>query len=149
MKSWNELTITDDFIFCKVMQNEVLCKQMVEVLLNIKIDKLQYIEPQHSIIPDYASRSIRLDIYAKDSDRVYDIEIQTTDKRNLEKRARYYQSLMDIDQLEHNVDYNRLKDSYIIFICTFDPFKEDALTYTITQTIKERPGAGQTHFKDF
>ena len=47
---------------------------------------------------------------------------------------------MDIDQLEHNVDYNRLKDSYIIFICTFDPFKEDSLTYTITQTIKERPG---------
>ena len=47
---------------------------------------------------------------------------------------------MDIDQLEHNVDYNSLKDSYIIFICTFDPFKEDSLTYTITQTIKERPG---------
>lgn len=38
------------------------------------------------------------------------------------------------------MDYNRLKDSYIIFICTFDPFKEDSLTYTITQTIKERPG---------
>ena len=140
MKSWNDLTITDDFIFCKVMQNEVLCKQMVEVLLNIKIEKLQYIEPQHSIAPEYASRSIRLDIYVKDSDRVYDIEIQTTNKRNLEKRARYYQSLMDIDQLEHNVDYNSLKDSYIIFICTFDPFKEDSLTYTITQTIKERPG---------
>ena len=51
-------------------------------------DKLEYIEPQHSVAPEYASRSIRLDIYVKDSDRVDDIEIQTTDKRNLEKRAR-------------------------------------------------------------
>ena len=43
-------------------------------------------------------------------------------KRNIEKRTRYYQSLIDIDQLEKNMDYRKLKESYIIFICTFDPF---------------------------
>ena len=42
-------------------------------------------------------------------------------KRNIEKRTRYYQSLIDIDQLEKNMDYRKIKESYIIFICTFDP----------------------------
>lgn len=36
MKPWHELGITDDFIFCKVMQNESICRQMLELLLNTR-----------------------------------------------------------------------------------------------------------------
>lgn len=35
--------------------------------------------------------------------------MQTTDKRNLEKRTWYYQSLIDIDQLSKKMNYNELK----------------------------------------
>ncbi|WP_318662850.1 Rpn family recombination-promoting nuclease/putative transposase [Treponema sp.] len=139
MKPWHELGITDDFIFCKVMQNESICRQMLELLLNIKIDRLDYVQNQYSISPDYNSHSIRLDVYVKDKDKVYDIEIQTTDKHNLEKRARYYQSLMDIDQLERSMDYRQLKESYVIFICTFDPFGIDSMIYTVKQVFAEYP----------
>ena len=76
MKPWHELGITDDFIFCKVMQNESICRQMLEILLNIKIDRLDYVQNQYSISPDYNSHSIRLDVYVKDKDKVYDIEIR-------------------------------------------------------------------------
>lgn len=55
-------------------------------------------------------------------------------KRNIEKRTRYYQSLIDIDQLEKNMDYRKLKESYIIFICTFDPFGKGLPVYT-TKTV--------------
>lgn len=139
MKPWNELKITDDFIFCKVMQNESICRQMLELLLNIKIDRLEYIHNQYAIAPDYGSHSIRLDVYVRDSEKIYDIEIQTTDKHNLEKRVRYYQALMDIDQLERSMDYRHLKESYVIFICTFDPFMYDSLIYTVKQNFLERP----------
>lgn len=55
-------------------------------------------------------------------------------KRNIEKRTRYYQSLIDIDQLEKNMDYRKLKESYNIFICTFDPFGKGLPVYT-TKTV--------------
>ena len=38
----------------------------------------------------------------------------------LPKRSRYYQLVMDSEILKKRVNYSRLNDSYIIFICTFD-----------------------------
>lgn len=134
-KSYDELTITDDFLFCKVMSNPDLCKEMIEILLDIEVDHLDCVERQHVINPDYDRHSIRLDVYVKDSDRVFDIEMQTTDKANLEKRTRYYQGLIDIDHLEHEMDYKTLKESYIIFICTFDPFNSNLIKYSVSQCL--------------
>lgn len=140
MKPYDQLTITDDFIFCKVISNHDLCRQMVETLLDIEIDRIEFITNQYPIQPALNKRGIRMDIYVKDSNRIFDIEIQTTNKYDLEKRTRYYQALMDIDQLEHSANVKELKECFIIFICTFDPFKEGALIYTVVQSFKERPG---------
>lgn len=135
MKTYDELTITDDFLFCKVMSNPDLCQEMIEILLDIKIDHISFIEQQHSIAPEYTKHSIRLDVYVKDSDRIFDIEMQTTDKYDLEQRTRYYQGLMDIDQLQHEMDYKKLKETYIIFICNFDPFYSNYSKYVVTQCL--------------
>ena len=136
-KKWEDLTITDDFMFCKVMQNEEICRKLLEILLHIKIGKLKFQEPQKSIQITGESRGIRLDVYAADSDRVFDIELQTTDERNLELRTRYYQGVMDIDELARGSDFHALKESYIIFICTFDPFGDNLPIYTVRQTFDE------------
>ena len=136
-KDWDDLTIADDFMFCKVMQNEKLCKQLLEILLHIKISKLKFQEPQKNIKITSESRGIRLDVYVKDSNRIFDIEIQTTDKKNLELRTRYYQGVMDIDELEQGRKFNELKESYIIFICMFDPFGDNLPIYTVKQIFDE------------
>ena len=140
MKCYDELTITDDFFFCKIMSEPTLCKQMIEVLLNIEVDHIENINNQHSIAPSYDSRSIRLDVYVKNSDKIFDIEMQTTNKYNLEKRSRYYQSVLDLDDLSKNMDYKKLKESYIVFICTYDPFLQGILQYTVEQSFLEKPG---------
>ena len=31
LKPWEELTITDDFMFCKVMSDPALCKELLEM----------------------------------------------------------------------------------------------------------------------
>ena len=31
LKPWEELTITDDFMFCKVMSDSALCKELLEM----------------------------------------------------------------------------------------------------------------------
>ena len=55
--------------------------------------------------------------------------LQTVSNLPLGKRARYYQSNMDLDCLEKGADYTALKKCYVIFICTFDYFKKDAPVY--------------------
>ena len=42
-KPWNELTFADNYIFCKVMLDEELCKKFIEILLGIKIAKIEYL----------------------------------------------------------------------------------------------------------
>ena len=48
----------------------------------------------------------------------------------LPKRTRYYQAMIDMAETEKGQDYQDLKESYIIFICTFDPFKQGKPMYT-------------------
>ena len=55
--------------------------------------------------------------------------MQTVSNLPLGKRARYYQSNMDLDCLEASTDYTALKKCYVIFLCTFDYFKKDAPVY--------------------
>ena len=136
-KRWEDLTITDDFMFCKVMSDPDICKELLEILLHIKIERLEFQEPQKSFKLTSESRGIRLDVYVKDSNRVFDIELQTTNERNLELRTRYYQGVMDISELEKGEFFSNMKESYIIFICMFDPFGADMPIYTVKQTFAE------------
>ena len=136
-KRWEDLTIMDDFMFCKVMSDPDICKELLEILLHIKIERLVFQEPQKSFRLTSESKGIRLDVYVKDSNRIFDIELQTTNERNLELRTRYYQGVMDISELEKGEFFSNMKESYIIFICMFDPFGADIPIYTVKQTFAE------------
>lgn len=133
-KAYNEysrLTLANDFIFAKVMMNEKLCKKLLEVILGIKIERIEYVETQKTIFHIIKSRSVRLDVYVKDSEKtVYNIEMQTTNTRNLPKRSRYYQGMIDLNLLKKGKDYKQLNKSYVIFICTFDVFNKGRHIYT-------------------
>ena len=129
-KPVEELTFTDDYMFGYVMRNPEICKELLERLLKIKIERLEYPELQKSISPYYEAKGVRLDVYVKDSDKVFDIEIQNGRKSNIGKRTRYYQSMIDIDNLLKGASYTSLNESYIIFLCTFDPFEKGLPHYT-------------------
>ena len=134
VKPLEELTIQDDFMFGAVMLNPRLCKQLLELVLGVKIRRIEY----QTIDQRYASKSIRLDVYVEDDEgTVYDVEIQTTDKKNLPKRTRYYQGLIDLNILEKGGDYQSLRKSFVIFICTYDPFGKGRWVYTFENHCKE------------
>ena len=128
-KRVDELSFTDDFMFGTVMKNKTICKGVIERLLHIKVGKIEYPSLQKTIAPFYESKGIRLDVYVSDSDRIFDIEIQTSIPPSLPKRTRYYQSLMDVDNLLRGQSYAELKESYVIFICTQDPFGKGLPVY--------------------
>ena len=134
------LTITDDFMFGAVMRDPKLCKPLLEMILGVKIRKIEYPELQKTLNERYGSKSIRLDVYVEDeAGTVYDVEIQTTEKKHLPKRTRYYQGVMDLHILEKGEDYSKLRRSYIIFICTYDPFGKGRWQYTFENLCKEDP----------
>ena len=124
-KNFEELTFADDWMFQKVMQNPKICAELVARLLHINVDHVEYPELEKTIAPYYTSKGVRLDVYLKDSDKVIDIECQANLKLALGKRMRYYQSMIDIDSLMKGEEYENLKESYILFICKDDPFKDD------------------------
>ena len=138
MKPIEELTFTDDYTFGYVMRNEEICKGLLERLLDIKIDRLEFPKLQKSIAPHYASKGVRLDVYVQDSTRVFDIEIQNSLDDELPTRTRYYQSMMDIDLLLKGRKYSELKESFVIFVCQDDFFGEDLPCYTFSNLCHEK-----------
>lgn len=70
-------------------------------------------------------------MYAKDENKTrYNVEMQIEKKPALGKRSRYYQSQMDMEMLLIGEDYVELPNTYVIFICDFDPFWEGKYRYT-------------------
>ena len=130
-KAFEELKISDDFMFSVVMRNPKYCKPFLERVLGIRIARIEYPEYQDTIDLTYDAKSVRLDIFVEgDEDSVYCIEMQTTNNKNLPKRARYYESMIDLNILEKGEDYRKLKKNFVIFVCTFDLFGEGRHIYS-------------------
>ena len=137
-KEFKELTFADDFMFAKVMLNEKLCKQLIEIVLEVKIKRICYPEEQKVIDPSYDSKSVRLDVYVDDEKgTIYNIEMQTTNPGNIPKRARYYQGMIDLNLIEKGEDYAKLAKSYVIFICMDDVYGMDKPAYRFENYCKE------------
>lgn len=140
-KLFDELTIADDFMFGVVMRNPELCKPLLEMLLGIRIERIEYQETQKIIDLTADSKSVRLDVYVEDEKHsVYDIEMQTSSKRNLPKRSRYYQGMIDLNLIDKGADYEELNKSFVIFICTFDLFGEGRHIYTFENRCTQNTG---------
>ncbi|MCM1225470.1 MAG: Rpn family recombination-promoting nuclease/putative transposase [Lachnospiraceae bacterium] len=138
-KKWENLGISNDFIFGKVMQDAELCKGLLQrILPNLEIDHIEYPQAQKSIRPDVDAKSIRIDVYVHDGKgTVYSIEMQAADTRELPKRTRYYQSMIDLQMIDKGQHYKQLKPCYIIFICPFDLFGQGRHIYTFENICRE------------
>ena len=54
-KIWESLTISNDFIFAKVMRDKEICRETLEILLDKKIGDIEYIDNQKVIDMRYES----------------------------------------------------------------------------------------------
>ncbi len=69
-----------------------------------------------------------------ESRKVYDVEIQTSRKPDIARRTRAYHAMMGGDILDKyrsgGRTYSDIPDTFVIFICTFDPFSMGKHVYT-------------------
>ena len=132
IKSFDELTFQDNFIFQKVMLKKHICKAVLERLLDISIKDIVYIHEEKNLDVRWDTKSVRLDVFVNDDKgTVFNIEMQTSkDMEELVKRTRFYQSILDMYHIQKGQKYTTLNDSYVIFICTFPVFTGDRHKYT-------------------
>ncbi len=150
---WDSLTFANNYVFQEVLKNKKLCQYLIEKILHIQIKDIRYlIEERHINSARISSKSIRLDVYVENEEgTVLDIEMQVTGENStvnagkdetvvvsgLPLRTRYYQSLISVDMLKRGMEYRELRKSYVIFICTFDPFGKGLPLYHFTYRCKE------------
>lgn len=130
MVEYSQLGISDNFMFGLIMQEPERCRRFLEQILGFPIEHIEYVEREKSVEEKIDAHGIRLDIYAEDGRAIYDCEMQTSLGKKLPKRSRYYQGHIGINHLKPGDDYEKLKKSFIIFICTFDPFEAGRYVYT-------------------
>ena len=132
IKSFDELTFQDNFIFQKVMLKKPICKAVLERLLDISIKDIVYIHEEKNLDVRWDTKSVRLDVFVNDDKgTVFNIEMQTSkDMEELVKRTRFYQSILDMYHIQKGQKYTTLNDSYVIFICTFPVFTGNRHKYT-------------------
>ena len=136
-KNLQELTIKDNFMFGAVMIEEANCRGFLEMVLGIPIQSLS-IDLEKSMVyhPEY--KGIRLDVIARDKANThYNVEMQVLPKAALGQRSRYYHSQIDMELLTSGLDYSKLPNSFVIFVCDYDPFGLKKYCYTFFNRCEE------------
>ena len=123
-------------MFAAVMLDEENAKGVIERALDIQVDHVE-ISYEKSIVYNPEYKGIRLDVYLKDDkNRHFNVEMQVANTEIL-KRSRYYHSQIDMELLSTGIDYEQLPETYVIFICDYDPIGLGKYKYTRCQMIEE------------
>ena len=127
--------LTNDIIFGWIMKSEENCLAIIRAILpELNITSIIHKEVQHDITPVASTRGVRFDAVVQDDQkRYYDIEMQVENTGDLGKRARYYQSQIDNETLMKGQTFHDLKESFVIFLCAFDPFSHGLRRYQFHQ----------------
>ena len=132
---YEKLTIRNKFMFGKVTQNPVIAQKMADLLTPVEIGAVTEAEREKFLQHRSSSKYVKLDMYLEDENgRVVDTEMQNKSnnkmvQEELPLRIRYYQGMIDQEILSTGTDYIFLKETYIIFICTYDPFGKGKYVY--------------------
>ncbi len=138
-KKFKDLTIRDAFMFAAVMSDSEICRKVLELALGIPVSEV-HVQTEKTMAYHSEYHGVRLDVFASDMAKTrFNVEMQVILQRFLPKRSRYYHDQIDMDALLSGDTYENLPDTYVIFICDFDPFNEGLYRYS-TGTYCEETG---------
>lgn len=138
-KSLQDLTLLDRFLFAEVMEDPKTFENILSIILGEDISIKGRPQSEHESRTSPLKRQVRLDVWAEDeTDAVYNVEAQKENTKNLPRRSRFYQALIDSKLLDPGeVDFSNMKDCYSIIIAPFDLFGRGLYQYTFQMTCAE------------
>lgn len=138
-----DLNLLDKFLFDEAMEDEENknMKTLLDIILGQDTHLKQPPQTEKECRSSFEKRQIRLDVYTVDEDDVvYDTEPQKTNTKNLPKRSRLYQGMIDSRLLPPGcIDFNLLNPVVIIMIMPFDLFGYELYRYTFKMQCEEVP----------
>ncbi|RHV36745.1 Rpn family recombination-promoting nuclease/putative transposase [Ruminococcus sp. OM05-10BH] len=121
IKTYDQLTVADNFLFRKIMQKPEICKQVLERILGRGLTNISY---QESL----------LGMLVKDDENTYyALEMLQEGTKEIPKRARKYCSTIVQELVACGETYYNLSDVVVIFICPFDLFGAGRAKYVIRE----------------
>ena len=113
--------LLDDDFLTKCFEGDTAS---IELVLQIVLEKpdLNVLDVRTQVfVENLLNRSVRLDILATDSTGAkLNVEVQRFDKGAGRKRARYNSSMMDANLLKKGEDFDKLPETWVIFITEND-----------------------------
>ena len=129
--------LLDDDFMTKVFEDISCAELLLRIIL---IDEGIRVLEAHSQrgIKNLQGRSVKLDILAVDShNRVFNVEVQRSDRGAGAKRARYNSALIDANVTEPGDQYEDLNETFVIFITENDVMKAGLPIYHIDRVVRE------------
>ena len=129
--------LDDDFMTTCFKENTEAVELVLRIVLEKPDIKVEDVKTQYDL-KNIRGRSVRLDIYAVDSEnKKYNIEIQRADSGAGARRARYNSSLIDGNILPKGISPDNISDTFIIFITENDVIGGNKPIYHIDRYIRE------------
>lgn len=133
------VAFTNRWMFNRVLRREDVCRRVLNAALGIGVEKIAYLNVEQVIEPTLSGHGVRMDVYVRDGNRVYDVEMQVARDEDLGRRMRYYQAALDTSELEAGYAYDSLPDSYVVFLCCFDAYGKGDPIYRIERRCNTHP----------
>lgn len=129
--------LDDDFMTTCFKENTEAVELVLRIVLEKPDIKVEDVKTQYDL-KNIRGRSVRLDIYAVDSEnKKYNIEIQRADSGAGARRARYNSSLIDGNILPKGISPDNISDTFIIFITENDVIGGNKPIYHVDRYIRE------------
>ena len=133
------LTLFDDALMGLVFdRNIAAAKLILRIILdrNIRVESVRGQEELRN--PLVGGRNIRLDVHAIDENGEHiNIEVQNGSDGAHVRRARFHSSALDVRMLKEKQPFQKLRDSYVVFIYNGDKFRKGLPAYHIDRRIQE------------
>lgn len=136
-RQFKDLNLNNAFLFAALANDPEACQLLLKLILGRDIPKVN-VKTEHNILLNSDTKCVRLDVNARSEYEVnYNVEAQNSNEHNIVRRSRFYQAQLDVAELKPGDDYNKLPESFVIFICTFDPFGRGLYQYTFIEKCVE------------
>ena len=131
------MRLLDDGFMKKVFEDKDCTQLLLQVIMGKTDLTVESVQTEYTV-KNLQGRGARLDVYASDSKGVlYNVEVQREDKGAVPKRARYNSSLLDANVTEPGDEYEKLPESYVIFITEKDVLCHNEQIYCFERICRE------------
>lgn len=139
-------------ILSKISEFRLMDDTYMSAFFNGRLDLIQFVlriimdnnnlvvnhAKTQKVLKNLQGRSVTLDVDATiENGKEIDIEVQQENSGAKPKRARYYSSILDSNALLPGEDFEKLPETYVIFITSKDYWNKGLPIYTINRHIEE------------